>query len=507
MNKPFLLGGLFLSTLAPISFGYAQSPPPRPSLELRRALFGRTMTNQLASISTRQQSRRSDPAIAPLTAITVLPLENTSLRGALATHRVTNAPGWMAPGRNTPAGTGVHRSTQPVTIQPGLVQSPVPALTASINPARRDTLPTGSSPASVPIQLIRQPIRPVSEQAPSPRPIRQAQLIPQPIEPAPAPTAGSISGAEVPVSEIDNSPLPAEVAMIARRSVLPMISIRPQNVIASYALELPFNKTVSIIFPVAIKSVDLGSRQIIADKASDVENVLKVKAAQIGFNETNFSVITTDGKFYSFVAGYNEYPGVLALNLAANARQEFSSAGGGRYRTPTREYGIDSDGAETGPMMGTIQFSGIRASQSEIVGNCEKVLGKGRTVRHLGVTANLMSASVRGFYVHGNVMYVKVRLQNKSNINYDLDYMRFFIVDNTQAKKTTLQELEVLPIYSHPESQLTIDGKSSIEQVLAFPKFTIPDNKHIVVQINEAGGGRALEFVMNNEDIMHSGKL
>ncbi len=53
-----------------------------------------------------------------------------------------------------------------------------------------------------------------------------------------------------------------------------------------------------------------------ANKAVDVENVLKVKASQIGFNETNFSVMTADGKFYSFVVNYNETPVLLALNLS-----------------------------------------------------------------------------------------------------------------------------------------------------------------------------------------------
>jgi conjugative transposon TraN protein len=349
-----------------------------------------------------------------------------------------------------------------------------------------DTLPTEPK-AAASVQFITQPERTVPLVA---KPVSGAY--------AEARAEANLGSSSVPASEIDNSPLPAainterEIAVTSPRSALPMISIRAQNVIASYALELPYNKTVSIIFPVPIKSVDLGSRQIIADKASDVENVLKVKAAQIGFNETNFSVITTDGKFYSFIAGYNEYPAVLALNLAARISDTFPTGGSIGYQS-------ESDA--------TIQFSGIRASQTEILANCEKVIGKGRTLRHLGVTANRMDASIRGFYVKENVMYVKIKLANKSNIDYDLDYMRFFIVDKTKAKKTTLQELELIPFCVYPESRRTIVGNTSEETVLAFPKFTIPDDKHIVVQMNELGGGRALSFVIKNEDIMHSGKL
>ena len=469
MLTPFLTTGLVLSMLLAATDSNGQqrgpltpAPSSGPALEKRRVLFRKDMSNQLASIEARRQSAR------PLYLVDPLP----------ATHSLVIYPG------------------TPVQPAPSGKLAGVTAQTINRHAIRLDTVPAGQKPA-VPVQFVAQPQRSAPVAA---KPASQAY--------AEARAEANISSGSVPASEIDNSPLPVtggpqpewptavntsvEIAQNSSRSALPMISIRPQNVIASYALELPYNKTVSIIFSVPIKSVDLGSRQIIADKASDVENVLKVKAAQIGFNETNFSVITTDGKFYSFIAGYNEYPAVLALNLATQPSVTARSGGG-------REYQSGSDA--------TIQFAGIRASQTEILANCEKVLSKGRTVRHLGVSANLMDASVRGFYVKENVMYVKIKLANKSNIDYDLDYMRFFIVDKTKAKKTTLQELELLPFYVYPETQRTITGKSCEETVLAFPKFTIPDDKHIVVQINESGGGRALNFVMNNEDIMHSRKL
>ncbi|MCX6213758.1 conjugative transposon protein TraN [Spirosoma sp.] len=308
----------------------------------------------------------------------------------------------------------------------------------------------------------------------------------------------------VPASQIDDTPL-AEMTIVnnnAHALRVPAIPIRDYNVVKSYYTELPYNKTISIIFPTPIKSVDLGSRDIIADKASDVENVLKVKASKVGFNETNFSVITTDGKFYSFVANYNEQPALLALNLAMNTMGSEGPARVGGSREDSEEF-INGLNAKDG----VIQFSGIRASASEVVYNCDQVNHKRRTIRHLGVSENLMEATIRGFYVKDNVMYVKLQLKNKSNINYDIDYMRFFIVDKTIAKRTTFQETEIVPFYVHNDGIRVIPGHQKMEQVLAFQKFTIPDNKRILVQINEAGGGRALTFLMNNEDIMNSGKL
>ena len=75
------------------------------------------------------------------------------------------------------------------------------------------------------------------------------------------------------------------------------------RVLLPYGLDVTFDKTVHLIFPSAIRYVDLGSQNIIAGKAEDAENVLRVKAAVKDFEtETNMSVICEDGSFYAFSA-------------------------------------------------------------------------------------------------------------------------------------------------------------------------------------------------------------
>ena len=79
--------------------------------------------------------------------------------------------------------------------------------------------------------------------------------------------------------------------------------IFPTNqIISPHKIEVTFQKTVHILFPSEVKYVDLGSFDIIADKATGAENVVRIKAAVKGFEgETNFSVITADGCFYSLM--------------------------------------------------------------------------------------------------------------------------------------------------------------------------------------------------------------
>ena len=72
--------------------------------------------------------------------------------------------------------------------------------------------------------------------------------------------------------------------------------------------------------------MDLGSQNIIAGKAEDAENVLRIKAAVQDFEtETNLSVICGDGSFYAFNVKYATEPEKLNIEM-----QDFLAPTAGR---------------------------------------------------------------------------------------------------------------------------------------------------------------------------------
>lgn len=88
------------------------------------------------------------------------------------------------------------------------------------------------------------------------------------------------------------------------------------RVVLPYGLSVTYEKTVHLIFPSQIRYVDLGSSNIIAGKAEDADNVLRVKAAVRDFEtETNLSVICNDGSFFSFNVKYAEEPERLNIEM------------------------------------------------------------------------------------------------------------------------------------------------------------------------------------------------
>ena len=86
------------------------------------------------------------------------------------------------------------------------------------------------------------------------------------------------------------------------------------RMIPPYGLEVTYDKTTHIIFPSAVRYVDLGSANLIAGKADGAENVIRVKATVRNFREeTNMSVITESGSLYTFNVKYSDEP--LLLNV------------------------------------------------------------------------------------------------------------------------------------------------------------------------------------------------
>ena len=112
------------------------------------------------------------------------------------------------------------------------------------------------------------------------------------------------------------------VAAIAAVKVTAQMTPETPAEIRPLRIEAGFTKTVHILFPSPVTYIDIGSMDIIAGKADGAENVVRVKAAVRNFAaETNLTVITEDGGFFTFDVHYAENPAVSTLNLTVQEPQ------------------------------------------------------------------------------------------------------------------------------------------------------------------------------------------
>lgn len=259
------------------------------------------------------------------------------------------------------------------------------------------------------------------------------------------------------------------------------------QMVIPYALEVTFNKTVHIIFPAAVRYVDLGSANLIAGKADGAENVLRIKAAVENFNgETNFSVITEDGDFYSFNVRYSREPEMLNVEMQDLIRQRAGENDSKSVKESSKGIKVPELGENTTALADLIMKSVYRNNE--------------RRIKHLGCKRFGIQMLLRGLYVHEGLYYFHTLVRNSSNVAFDVDFIRFKIMDKKIVKRTAIQETVLNPVRSYNEESV-ITGQSIVRTVYVLPKFTIPDDKILLVELFEKNGGRHQVIRIEGMDI------
>ncbi len=255
-----------------------------------------------------------------------------------------------------------------------------------------------------------------------------------------------------------------------------VIKANSQPSAATQQVEVTFNKTSSIVFPASITSVDRGSRDLLAQKAKGVNNVLQLKAGRTNFKETNLTVITADGKLHHFMVSYAEHPKLFTLRVNKSGETESNNA----------------------PLLFQTELTSAEMQQY-----AENILGSPPAVLPKRTSHSGMKLSLQGIYIQGNVMFYHLTISNNSNIPFHTDVLRFYVKDKQNVKRTASQEVSEVPLYQHRNTN-EVEGKSTEDVVIALEKFTIPDAKVLVIEWMEKKGGRHIKLMVKNKTIVHA---
>ena len=258
------------------------------------------------------------------------------------------------------------------------------------------------------------------------------------------------------------------------------------RMIPPHGLEVTFDKTCHVIFPAAIAYVDLGSANIIAGKADGAENVIRVKAAKRGFKgETNMSVITEDGAYYSFNVKYAREPRILNVEMTDFIHDgEAVNRPNNSMNIYLKELGSES------PVLVRLVMKSIWKENK-------------RRVKHIGSKSFGIQFLLKGIYTHNGLLYFHTEIKNSSNVPFDVDYITWKIVDKKVAKRTAIQEQVIQPLRTQ-NFVLNVAGNSNERTVWTMDKFTLPDDKCLVVELAEKNGGRHQSFTIENTDLVRA---
>jgi len=225
-------------------------------------------------------------------------------------------------------------------------------------------------------------------------------------------------------------------------------------------LNLTTEKTTSLIFPFSIVHVDRGTVDVLVEQVKATDNILLLKAGKKAFPETNLSVVTSDGSLYSFRVCYAGDPTEWVYRLPVQKRPTLSFTANSLLDNP--------------PLI-----KGLRRSVGDI------------------------EAAITGIYIRDNHLFFQLRLQNRSALDYDIDFIRFFIRDRVVRKRTAIQEIELKPLFI-AGNQTTLKAKQTSVIVIALGKFTIPSTQHGLLEVGEKDGTRLLQLKLPNKKLFQA---
>ena len=234
-------------------------------------------------------------------------------------------------------------------------------------------------------------------------------------------------------------------------------------------------KLTHVIYPEKIVYVDFGNTTVQVEKAENVDNIVALKAVSPFGVQTNLTAITEGGRFYTF-------------DLQYAPRCERFSFIVDKQDTKKKQVAI-LDGRERN----TRQKALLEKEISQ----------RPKLLTNIKNEAAGMRFSVTNIFVDNDILLFRFGLHNRSRIGYTIDFIRFYIQDAKKRKKTAVQQLEQQPLFSFnlPDE---VPALSSCDFTVALPKFTIPDKKVLIIEIQERNGGRHFYYKMKNRQLINA---
>ncbi|RFM34422.1 conjugative transposon protein TraN [Chitinophaga silvisoli] len=243
---------------------------------------------------------------------------------------------------------------------------------------------------------------------------------------------------------------------------------------------ISFYQTVLVVFDAPIQDFDRGSSDILAKIVSKNKHVIKIKANRENFKPTTLSVFTDDGAIYS-----------IRVFFVDDA--------------PSLEYRIKAQGKFEGA--GLTKPDTASALLNTVRKNADTISSFKKMACHAKARNNGMKINLRGVYIDNGILYFHVTLANQSNIPYIIDYSKTYQRDKSKAKRTSVLEQEIYPLYQLLTPGDIISNKSGQTWILTFPQFTIADSKFMTIDLFEKNGDRHLQLKIKGKDILKAKPL
>lgn len=230
------------------------------------------------------------------------------------------------------------------------------------------------------------------------------------------------------------------------------------------------HKNVALFFPQPISQGITGASHFVFSHNRERQQYFGLLQAKPG-TESNLLVIDAGGSVYSYILKYRK--DLSRLNYFIQGTERIGNAkpdrpGSAKKVEPKRNQ-FDRDTHYQ-------SFGSYLLCKKERIGRVKK--------RNQGIIL-----SVENIVFNQNELYFVIQIENQSSLDYDVNFLNLSVTTRQKGKKKSMQSLKKDPVFAY-KAPTKIKKGHTARLVYVFPKFSLSNDRQVLLELNEAKGER-----------------
>jgi hypothetical protein len=228
-------------------------------------------------------------------------------------------------------------------------------------------------------------------------------------------------------------------------------------------LHISHRGTTTVLFPSAIKELDIGSREVVSKWVADKPNCIWIKAVSEHLQPTNITILTSDDRLYVLKVAFSEAPTTWVLKVDTS-------------------HAMLIDG---------ISVNGKQPDQDEEIFQKDE-RPKHRKPAVVKKSNQGLRATLRHWVYQEGIYAMDWELSNRAAVPFELGRVHYWIVTDNQSKRSATQSVAVPAHAIHPEST-AIQQKGKQNILIKVPAIWLTKNQYVKVVWMDKKGERYLQ--------------
>ncbi len=264
-------------------------------------------------------------------------------------------------------------------------------------------------------------------------------------------------------------------------------------------LECTGNKNTTLIFSNPIKNAIVGSDNFMFAFNKDNYGKIGILKGSPG-EESNLLVITENGNIFSFTVRYKK--DISKTNYFIDDIYVIGNENSKAVNQKGKNKVVsESDGTTNVKEVTVNDYQSDNSVPSDSISNykasCLDEINKPSFYKRIYGSKNKITIKLKNISYINDELFFSIVLSNESTLDYDINFLNYYITSRNKKKTTTTQTIPYTAKYIH-NNPTKIKSGEVLDVVYVYTKFTINENKILLLEMSEDNGERTVRLEIPN---------